>query len=142
METIPRRSDWRGRLFTYVEKVRRSPYKEGTLDCGLFAAGWVEAITGRDVAQSFRGRYKSTLMGLRRIRREGYIDHVDYARSLFSIISISQATLGDLAVVEGEGGIDSLAGVQGPQIFVLSREGLKSIELTKAKQILQVGDRW
>lgn len=49
--------DWRARLMAYLEEAKTRPFRYGVHDCGLFAAGAVEAMTGRDVAGAVRGTY-------------------------------------------------------------------------------------
>lgn len=136
--TILRRPDWRSRLFDYVNKVRREPFQEGSLDCALFVAGAVEALTGIDLAKNLRGRYRTLSVGLRQIQKSGYIDHVDIVRANFSEIPVAEASLGDIAVVEGENGIDALGIVQGAMIFVVGREGLQAVDLLQAKGAFRV----
>lgn len=51
--------DWPRRLDVAIEAARRRPFCYGTVDCALFAADVVLALTGVDLAESFRGRYSS-----------------------------------------------------------------------------------
>lgn len=53
-----RREDWPERLNAYFDSVRASPFQFGTLDCCLYVAGAVEAMTGEDLASEWRGTYE------------------------------------------------------------------------------------
>lgn len=61
METpsaLCRAPDWEERLSVYLDRVRDEPFKWGSHDCALFAAGAVKAMTGTDPAAAFRDTYK------------------------------------------------------------------------------------
>ncbi|TPE47222.1 DUF6950 family protein [Amaricoccus solimangrovi] len=137
MTAIRRRPDWRARLGCYVERVRRSPFAYGGLDCALFAAGAVAAMTGTDLAAEFRDSYTTLTGGVRALRREGYMDHVDMARAHFAEIPPSLAQVGDLAVVQVEDGL-ALGVVQGARIFLMSVDGLVTVDLLAARVALKV----
>jgi len=49
--------DWQARASAYIERVAAQPFRYGSLDCGLFVAGAIEALTGVDVAAPLRGQY-------------------------------------------------------------------------------------
>jgi hypothetical protein len=67
---ISRRGDWQSRLSEYVVAVARQPFKYGELDCGLFVAGAIEAMTGVDVAAELRVPSGPPAIG--RLRRGDY----------------------------------------------------------------------
>lgn len=54
---VKRFEDWPRRLAAAIEAARGRPFCWGTHDCALFAAGVVEALTGKDFAAELRGRY-------------------------------------------------------------------------------------
>jgi hypothetical protein len=130
--------DWRPRLFAYVETARRQPFAHGRLDCALFVAGAVEAMTGSDPAAELRGRYTTRSEGARAIRRAGYIDHVDMVRALFPEIGKVEAGEGDIAVVPVEDDL-ALGIVQGSgHIFLVGEGGLMLMDLLAAKTAFRV----
>lgn len=72
-KTFPRqRPDWDARLCAYLERVERLPHTYGRHDCMLFAAGAIEAQTGRDFAEGHRGRYRSQAGAVRYLRGLGF----------------------------------------------------------------------
>lgn len=50
---IRRLQDWPSALFAYVEDRRNEPFQWGRMDCCMFAAGAIEAMTGVDATASF-----------------------------------------------------------------------------------------
>ena len=134
---MTRLPDWRTRLGAYIESVRRAPFAYGVLDCALFAAGAVEAMTGEDLAGGARGAYDSFTGGIREIHRRGFIDPVDMARAHFPEIAPSLAQVGDVAVVETAEG-RAMGVVQGARIFLMGLEGLVTVDLLAARLAFRV----
>ncbi len=50
---------WEKKLEELIRERSNSPFNYGSIDCCLFACDAVEAITGRDPGEWFRGKYKS-----------------------------------------------------------------------------------
>lgn len=135
---MTRLPDWRARLAAHVEAHRRAPFAFGRHDCGLFAAGAVEAICGTDPAAGLRGRYSTMAGALKHLRKAGHADHVALAASLFEEIHPSRASMGDLAAVEtGEG--PALAVCNGSTLFVAGDDGLRVVDLMSASRAFRVG---
>ncbi len=51
--------DWPERMNAVIEEARDKPFAWGEHDCCLFAADVVQAITGKDYAKEYRGKYKT-----------------------------------------------------------------------------------
>jgi len=98
MEQLTRFPDWAKRLNSYVSSVRSMPFNYGTLDCALFCADAVLAMTGRDLASGMRG-YTSYRDGLRIVRSLGFTDHIDVYRQSLPEIAPSHAQDGDVGVI-------------------------------------------
>lgn len=142
---IARYPDWRGRLLTYLGACARTPFAPGAHDCALFAAGAVAAMTGTDLAAGWRGRYGSLADGLLALRAAGYPDQVALtAAHLPEWLDEDgapwpmRAGVGDVAVVDGDGGWPALGIVQGPGIYVLQPDGLATLPLTLARRAFLV----
>ena len=75
---------WERRLIEAVDKCRGAEISTGSLDCGLFAADCVLAVTGVDYMEDFRGKYKTQKGALRLLKKyaDGTIE--GYLASLFS----------------------------------------------------------
>ncbi|MBW4708616.1 hypothetical protein KX928_12560 [Roseobacter sp. YSTF-M11] len=132
-----RRPDWRNRLIIYLHAAARRPFVAGEHDCALFLAGGVEAMTGVDYAERYRGAYSSTKAGLRLLQIDGFTDHVDLALCCLPSKPVSMAFEGDGAVIR-EGRVLSLGIVQGASIYVLRASGLGTVPLTAAAEALGV----
>lgn len=146
MMPITRKPGWRNALIAWLAQAARTPFEEGVNDCALFAAGAVLAMTGTDLAEGWRGRYRSTRGGLRALRRAGYADHVDLVARHFAEVPPSLAQAGDLAVLPGGPGGQGRPGdgaaaigiVQGAAIYVIAPGGLGVVPLTMAERAFRV----
>lgn len=132
-----RTDGWRGRLEAHVEAHRRAPFAFGRHDCGLFAAGAVEAMTGTDPAAEMRGRYQTMAGALRKIRAAGFADHIDMVAGLFEEVHPAFAQVGDLAAVDGDGA-PAIGVVGGGHVFVPRETGLGVVPLTDARRAWRV----
>ena len=135
---VVRLRDWAPRLLAYIQRSRSRSFAYGHLDCALFAAGAVEAMTGVDHAARYRP-YTSLADGLKLLRAEGYADHVAPFRELLPAISVARARHGDLAVIDGPIG-RSLGVIQGASIYALTETetALALVPLSEAREVLKV----
>lgn len=132
-----RREDWRERLLEYVEQVRREPFEFGAMDCALFVAGCIEAMTGEDLAEPYRGKYATMDEGLALMRSTGYADYVEFFRHRYEAVPVAFARVGDVAILESDEG-PTLGVVGGPRIFLAGEAGLVTRPLTDAVEALRV----
>ena len=133
---IKRLPDWRTRLIEYLAQSARAAFVPGTHDCALFLAGGVAAMTDRDYASDFRGKYDTTRAGLKLIKAAGFEDHIALARHHLRQKSVAFANEGDGAVVPGA--VPALGIVQGAGVYVLREDGLGIEPLTSATMVLEV----
>jgi len=56
---LKRKQDWPEILAARVEAYRHEPFRWGVHDCALFCADVIQAMTGIDFAEQFRGRYEN-----------------------------------------------------------------------------------
>jgi hypothetical protein len=54
---MKKREDWPEKMNEYIERIATMPFAWGTLDCCMFAADCVLAMTDEDFAADFRGQY-------------------------------------------------------------------------------------
>lgn len=135
---MKRYSFWRTALADYLQRVSSRPFVPGEHDCALFAAGGVEAMTSEDFGAGYRGRYKTLAGGYRLLKKRGFESHADLAASIFEEIHPSHAMVGDIAAVNGDGGI-ALGIVQGEGVYVLSPEGrIDTVPLLNAIRAFRV----
>lgn len=92
------------KLADYISSKEKDFFEFGRNDCALFAAGAIEAITGNNPLSFVIGRYKTFRGGMRQLRKVGYQDHVDFFVQNYVEIPLSQARIGDVAVIETDDG--------------------------------------
>lgn len=139
MDKPVRHTEWRSFLIQYVDDIRHRPFKFGELDCALFAAGAIHAMTHVDLSDGLRG-YTTEEEGLAQLRSKGYESHIAYAKSIFPVVHKSHASVGDIAVVKLPGGL-VMGIVGGARIFLIHEtHGLFTIDLmhSSVKEILKV----
>jgi len=103
--------DWEHRLNDYLVTVGSSitPGAQvawGKMDCCIYVAGAVEAITGTDPMADFRGRYRTSAGALRALRKIGSGDlRSTLATRLGTEKPPASAMRGDIGYSDGACGI-------------------------------------
>ena len=123
-------------LRAYLKSHAETRFAYGTHDCALFAAGWVQLATGRDLTRAIR--YSTRTEGLAALAALGFADHVALAEADLPTIPVAFAQRGDLAVLMRRGQ-RVLGIVLGERVVapVLPR-GLRQVDLTEAVSALAV----
>lgn len=94
---------WELVLIRFVESRHNTPFVWGQHDCCLFAADAVQAITGIDHAEPFRGKY-STAAGAARMLAQ-YHGIIGYCNSVLgSCLPVTMARRGDAVAIETQSG--------------------------------------
>jgi hypothetical protein len=139
MTPLLRLPDAQSRLRRWIGSVAGRPMRPGEHDCCLFGAGAIEAQTGIDLAAPFRGRYTTFAGGRRILRKAGYADHVALIAAHLPEAHPSQAQVGDIVIVPGEGG-PAVGVVQGAAAYVLTASGrLGLVPLLPVQRLFRVG---
>jgi len=133
-----RRPDWRARLEEYLPRVASQPFRPGRHDCALFVAGAVEAMTGEDPAAAWRGAYRSLAAGRDALQAAGFPDHVALVASVCEEIPPALASVGDIAVLPGDGEGAALGLVQGAAVYVLRPGGLALVNRLHIERAFRV----
>jgi len=121
---VIRRSNWERRLAVYLDGHRGAVFRYGRLDCALFAAGAVKAMTGKDPARGFRSKYRSQASAVRAIRAAGFEDLAAVVSSKFEAIAPAFARRGDL-VMDRDGSLGVCVGREA--LFVGEEGGLAGL---------------
>lgn len=100
-----RRGDWEQRLAAYLAECDGAEFIWGKMDCALFAAGAVLAMTDVDPASAFRGRYRSLAGSVRALRIHGAGTLELTLDSMFPERPIGFARRGDLVLHDGAVGV-------------------------------------
>lgn len=133
---IARRPDWRPMLAAYLSGIAHRPFRPGSHDCALFAAGAVRAMTGADLAADWLG-YKTLAQGRAVLQQAGFADQVALAERHFPAIAPAYAGPGDLGILD-EAGERILGVVQGARVYVLRPSGLGLVSLLNLSGALRV----
>jgi len=101
---VVRYEDWPSRLDAILRETARRELEYGQLDCCMFCANAVLAITGHDPAYDLRGQYDSenAAYALMKEKFGGYIEKTVAAlakRSGFEEIPVPMARRGDVVLV-------------------------------------------
>lgn len=130
---------WEGRLIKYLSVCAKAPFRPGRLDCGLFAGGAIEAMTGVDPSTELRGEYSTIEAAMDKLNAMGFVDHVDFAASKFEThLSPLNACRGDMAVVHDMNGFPALGIVQGENIYIMELTGIGLRPLTDAVKAFKI----
>lgn len=127
-------STWEESLSDYIALKRDEPFAYGINDCCTFCFGAAEAITGIDLMQEFRGKYKTLAGSLRALRDIGAGDLESTMDTKFSVIDISLAQRGDIAFFDSSIGVimDSWA-------WFVSDDGLERVPRSMWDKAWSVG---
>lgn len=131
----PRRQDWPERLAELVEARRAEPFRWGAHDCCLFAADAVLALTGRDPAAAWRGRYATEAEAEAVLAEAGsLVETVALACAAAGLPEIpapAAARRGDLALIN-QGNQPAMGVVLGEAIAAPGPDGLACVPLDRA----------
>lgn len=102
---LARLPDWETRLGDYLAAHRRASFRYGKLDCVLFAAGAIAAMTGEDPAAEIRGRYRSKIGAARKLHAQGHRTLAEMMDARFEPIGTVSAMRGDVVMEQGSLGV-------------------------------------
>lgn len=104
---IHRRPDWEDRLQNYLFKRNRvvPVFKYGQMDCAIWAAGAIRALTGHDLAYGVRRTYNSPASAVRVLLDLGYKSVEDAMDKHFEVIPPAMAHRGDIALYDESLGV-------------------------------------
>jgi hypothetical protein len=117
-------------LARFIEERRRMPFAWGSNDCCLFAADWVLASTGRDIAADYRGRYSTALPALRFVETGGGVEAM-IERAGGALVHPSLARRGDVIARDVGNGIGLGVCVGAVAAFV-AKDGLRFVDFSNA----------
>lgn len=139
--TLKRLPLWRTRFETAIDEIKHRPFAWGQNDCGPGLAGkLVLALTGADYASGYVGRYDDAVSAYRLMQAEGFDDLADLVGAILPEIHISRATIGDIAAIPTDTPFRHALGViNGERIFVLTENGMGTVDLLSATRAFKVG---
>lgn len=140
--TLTRQPLWVGPFADLLDDLRRQPFDWKTNDCACgFAGRIVEVLTGVNVCAEFQGRFDDAASAYRVMREAGFKDLADLVASKLPEYSHpSDAQMGDIAAIPTETVFGHALGVfNGERIFILTEEGVGSLDRLTATRAFRVG---
>ena len=151
--TIKRSQHWLTQEFdTSLKESQHTPFKWGSNDCCLFAANAIQAMTGVDIADDFRGKYTDEISAFALIKtvtggttvadaaahcasKHGLTEWLDKSNKPLPLM----AKRGDLVVVTN--GTNVIAGVvdqSGKYVAAMSETGIIRISIRSIQRAWHV----
>lgn len=115
--------DWPRRLAAAIEAARTRPFTWGRHDCALWAADWVLACTGEDLAAGFRGRYATRAQAVALLGARGGLEAVVTSALGAPLATPRLARRGDVVSVTTDEG-PALGVCDGPRAWFVGPHGL------------------
>lgn len=138
LDSLVRVDNWQVDLLAHVDREQYRAFDYGTFDCALWAADCLLVQTGYDIAERWRGKYKSLAAGMRLVKKDGYEDHIDVFASQLYEVAGSRAQFGDLVVLDGIDGMMSVGICMGHIIYAPTMSGIGVALLVEAKRTFRV----
>jgi len=133
-------------LDTFLRSNANAKFVWGTLDCSLFAADGVKALTGVDIADDFRGKYTDEVSAFALIKKvtggATVADAAAYCATKHGMTEWKyplQAQRGDLVVVANGGNlIAGIVDLSGKYVVALADTGVLRISIQNIKRAWKV----
>ena len=138
MKRLP---DWRVRLAAALDAIERTPLDYGYHDCAVgLAAGAVEAVLGVDMADRFRGRYRTAEEALAILLEERASSLHELVGRFLPAMPIGDMRLGDIAAIFDDSRLGCfLAVCSGERLIVVRPDGKGTIDRSRASLAFRVG---
>lgn len=126
--SLQRAENWPELLLACVDAAHSKPFAWGTHDCCTFAADCVQAMTGIDPMEKFRGRYTSARGAVRAGAEAGYTALADIWCAALPEIAPLTAQRGDVILFAAVEGL-AVGVVTGHQAVAAGPDGVTSVPL-------------
>lgn len=147
---IHRKDNWDALLHAFIDSRVEIPFAWGSSDCATFVCDAIQTMTGTDVYDDFRGRYKTKVGAAKAIKSvcggltyEDAIEHVTKKFEMVEIPHVNFAQRGDVVLFDSEeGGLGTALGLvyfNGQDAIFVSPAGLKRIPVSKCRRAWVVG---
>jgi len=126
--------NWPRHLQEFIETAASRPFEWGTFDCVQFVGEALDAMTGINPVENWRGRYTTETGAQRIINRDygGSLTH-GWTKILGDPIPVSRAGRGDVVVVETDGvKATGIVDLTGERVACLSIDGLEFVPISAA----------
>lgn len=141
---MSRLSDWQTRLSNYLNQAANTEFEYGVLDCGLFVADCIVAITGLDVASELRG-YASRAEAFARIEALCGTPSMEAVAAYlaerygFDEVPVGSAQRGDAVVIKrGRASSLGIIAMHGTEILTPYKDGIARLPLNLATHAYRI----
>jgi hypothetical protein len=140
-----RHADWPQRFQQFLINQREQPFQYGERDCCLFVADAVLAMTGNDLAASFRGKYRTRKEALVLIKDyagkpsvEAVVEKVMQEHGLQEVLP-SYAQRGDIVLVQRAKDYSlGIVDLNGKHVIAAAKKGYLRLDLSRATRAWRV----
>jgi len=130
-------NDWKFRLSTFLTESASKPFEWGENDCALFMADAVKAQTGCDIAQDYRGKYKTEIGSKKALKKYGAGTLKQTVEATFKRRK-GAPMIGDVVLIERPEG--TICGIfTGAVVACVFKNGRYDISLSKEAKVYKVG---
>lgn len=140
--TMKRIPNWRVGLGQIIEKAREMRFEWGVFDCALYVCDCIQAITGVDPAESYRGTYNDEA-GAARIYGDNFLDFIAGQASSLGLIEVpvTFARRGDLIFIDNNTpqGCVGVVSLDARFASCASASGVLMVPIGKWKRAWRVG---
>jgi hypothetical protein len=144
---LKRTHDWAtGALHRHLLERVQAPHVYGANDCCLFAADGIQAMTGVDIAEDFRGysTEQGALKAIAQVTAGSTVEHAaEYCAQKYGLAELEHpltAQRGDLVLIEEEDGFKmGLVHLSGACAVVPGENELRRVPLTSIKRAWRIG---
>ena len=132
---------WPARLEEYLRSSQQTKFRHGSFDCALFVASAILAMTGTDIAESFRNAYRTRQQAIQRSKELGLGASIqsltEGVAALYSLPEVPPlcASRGDMVLIPRAKGRDHSLGIvalNGREIYWALRVGWGTLPLSRA----------
>lgn len=137
---MKRIEEWRKPFSDVIDSMNRVPFSWGDNDCAVGLVGNVlEAMTGKNPAAEYKGRYSTAEEGLKIVKEAGFENLADFVASYLPEIHISEASMGDIVAVPSDDSLGYVLGIaNGDRALIMTPRGVGSVDLLKAERAFKV----
>lgn len=133
---MKRYPDWQVRMQAFVRERRKMPFAWGRNDCAVFAADYLEAVTGERVCTDLRA-HTNAREALQTLERAGGVRAIA-TRALGEPIPVVLAGVGDVVVI-AVGKREALAVCNGGTAVAPGPAGVVAVPMQQALAAWRVG---
>lgn len=134
MVSIVKKSNWPRLLNDFIDSRRETPFQWGRNDCALFCADAVQAVTGNDFAEAYRGRYSTAIGSVIALRDAGHDSIASVITGFFGDpVPVDYLQRGDIAFFNHGRG-DTIGIVCGANVAAPGESGLVFFDMSMCEK--------